>query len=814
MDQIENINFQEENIDIKVVLVKFWRYWPLFLLTIMLALMLAFAFNKYTPPIYQVSATVLIEEDKGNMNAQDLLGFGIMGNNKNLENEIGLLKSYSLAYKTIEKLDFYVSYYYKENMITKELYQNAPIIVEFDDDYPQLIRTKFSIEILSDEEYRIVFAAKKSSTYDFLKHKRIQQNLDLSYSEIHHFDEMISNPYFKFKVSINPAYASGIKNYDDLSFILNDIDYLIEEFGDFSIEPINREASIVKLTLKGNVIQKSVNFLNQLTQQYIDCGLNDKNEVAINTIDFITNELLGIADSLNVTEGDLQDFRSNNQIMDIDFQSQKIFEFMKELEQEKAVLVVKSKYYKNLKEYLGAKNSVDDIVVPSSIGIEDPLLNTLVTEMIQLFNSRSELLFSSTEKNPLVLSLDKQILNTKNALTENINNIVNTSNIAIQDIDQRINALSKKIDYLPKTQRELFSLERKFKLNDAIYTYLLQKLSEAQITKASNRPDNKIIDSAKTSQYLQVFPKGKLNYIIAFILGCILPIIYVLAKDYLNDKIIERKDVEDRTKLPIVGHVTHNTKTTELVVVNNPKSSITESFRSIRTNVQFLSKGKEKQIIMVTSDIVGTGKTFVSMNLASIYALYEKKTVLLGFDLRKPKIFKNFKLNNTVGLSTYYIQKNSIQEIIQKTKFDNLDIIMAGPIPPNPAELIASAKTKTLFEELLKRYDYIIIDTPPLGLVTDAFLLLEHTDVNLFIVRQHFTIKKVFESIIRDIEEKKIPNFSILINDVKLEKGSYGYGYGYGYGNGYGYGYGYGYYEDDHLKKRRSFFRRLFSLSK
>jgi capsular exopolysaccharide synthesis family protein len=800
MDQFNNTH-QEEEIDIKALFVKFLHHWHLFALTIVIALIIAFLYNKYTLPIYQVSTTVLIEENKSNLDPQKLIGFGIMSDKKNLKNEIGILKSYSLAYRTIQKLNFYVSYFHTDGFITKELYQNSPIIVEFNEDYPQLVRTKFKIEILSNTQYKIQFEEDEQWTYLFSKHEFIHKHLNVEYSKIHNFGETISHPLFKLKVTINPEYFSILDEYNDLFFTLNDIDYLIDIYSAFDIEPINREVSIVSLTLKGSNIQKSVNFLNQLTQEYLNRDLEKKNEVAINTIKFISTELQGIADSLTITENNLQDFRTTNQIMDVDFQAQQVFEYMKNLENKKAVLLVKSKYYKNLKEYLLKKNSVEDIVVPSSIGIEDPLLNTLVAELTRLFNTRSELLFSSTKKNPMVLSLEQQIKNTKNALIENINSIVSTSDIAINDVNERIRKLSQQINHLPKTQRQLFSIERKFKLNDAIYTYLLQKLSEAQITKASNRPDNEIIDCAKISQYSKVHPKGKSNYMIAFIIGCIIPIIYVFGKDYLNDKIIERKDVENLTKLPIVGHVLHNNKETELVVAKAPKSAIAESFRSIRTNIQYLAKGKEKQVIMVTSNMTSAGKTFISMNLASIFAQYEKKTVLLGFDLRKPKIYDDFKLSSSVGLSTYYINNFSVKEIIQKSSIDNLDIIIAGPIPPNPAELIASTKTKKLFEELLKIYDYIILDTPPLGLVTDAFLLMEYVDVNLFIVRQHHTVKKLFESIIKDIEQKGFPNFGILINDVKLQKNSYGYGYGYGYGQGY--------YTDDKEDEKKSLLKSL-----
>lgn len=811
MDQYSPFDSQEEDIDYRAFFVKNIDYWPLFVISIFIALASAYFFNKYTPAIYQVSTTILIEKDESSLSPQNLIGFGSMDIKKNIENEIGILKSYSLNYRTIQKLDFQVSYFYTSGLITRELYQNAPIIVELDKNHPQLVQTIINIEIISNTQYKIRFEEESSWTYNFSSQEFLEEHLDIEYSQVHSFGEVVIQPLFKFKITLIPAYINQLNEYNDLMFSFNDIDYLVGHYSTLNIAPINNKASIISLSIKGINIQKSVNFLNQLSQEYLDRGLEKKNEVAINTINFIGAELLGIADSLRITESNLQDFRSSNQIMDVEFQAQQVIENLGRLENEQAILLVKSKYYQNLKEYLLERNSVEDIVVPSSIGIEDPLLNVLVSELTQLFNSRSELLFSSTEKNPMVLSLDKQIRNTKDALIENINNIVNTSNIAINDINERINELSSRIDHLPNTQRKLFSIERKFKLNDAMYTYLLQKLSEAQIMMASNHPDNEIIDQARVSQSVKTYPMGKTNYVIAFIIGFIIPLIYIFGKDYLNDKIIDRKDVEKMTKLPIAGHILHNTKETELVVAKAPKSAITESFRSIRTNIKYLAEGKEKQIIMVTSAMARAGKSFVAMNLASIFAQYEKKTVLLGFDLRKPSIFQDFNLTNSLGLSTYYINSYNIEEIIQKTMIDNLDIITAGPLPPNPAELIASIETKKLFEKLSKIYDYIIIDTPPIGLLTDAFLLMEHADVNLFIVRQDYTVKKVFESIIKDIEQKKLANFSILLNDVKPQKGSYGYGYGYGYGDSNNAGQGY--YLDDMPDQRKSFFKRFFKKS-
>ncbi|MCK4637935.1 MAG: hypothetical protein KAT33_00805, partial [Bacteroidales bacterium] len=349
---------------------------------------------------------------------------------------------------------------------------------------------------------------------------------------------------------LNKNYNEKEYKNKDLYFNFNDIESLTRQYRGFDIEPINREASILDISLKGSNIKKSVNFLNKLTMNYLEQGLEKKNQIAINTINFIDSELGGIVKSLQVVEQTLQDYRTEKIVMNLDFQSQEVYKEMKELQNKKATMEVHSMYYRSLRDYLQSKQDVNALVVPSSVGIDSPLLTELISGLTELYNTRIELLYTSTEKNPSVLSLERQIQSIKKAILENISNIINSSTLAIDEIDIRISKLSDKINYLPKTQRDLISIQRAFDLNDAIYTYLLERRSEAQITKASNVTDNEIIDKARTSGHEPVYPKNSLNYTIAIILGLVLPAIYILGKDYFNDKIIERKDIENITNLP------------------------------------------------------------------------------------------------------------------------------------------------------------------------------------------------------------------------------------------------------------------------
>ena len=522
---------------------------------------------------------------------------------------------------------------------------------------------------------------------------------------------MQSNLY-SFKIELTEYYNPQLFNDQNFYFVFSEIDKLTKQFQSFEIEPIKDESSIIRISLKANNVQKSIDFLNKMTEVYLRRNLDQKNRVADNTILFIDSQLNEITDSLNLAEQNLQDFRSSKQIMNLDLQANQVFEQLKGFENEKAQLDMKAQYYKTLQQYIFDNKDLENVlIIPATMGIDDPLLTQLTSELSGYYAEREEMLYYSKPGNPMVEAIERKIELTESTLLENINNIIKTSNITVRDINRRIEVLEEKINQLPATQRELLGIERKFRLSDNMYNYLQQKRSEAQITKASNEPDNEIIDIARGLGGSPVFPKKSLNYMIALILGLVLPVVYILGKDYFNDKIVERKDVESITKFPIIGHIIHSNRDTQAVVAESPKSSISESFRSIRTNIQFLSKGKEKQTVLITSDMVSAGKTFCAINLASIFALYGKKTLLIGFDLRKPKIYRDFGLTNTEGISSYLINKSNLEDIIQVSPINNLDIIMAGPVPPNPSELIASEKTKELFTKkaviLLKRTNFL-----------------------------------------------------------------------------------------------------------
>ncbi|HAW57600.1 MAG TPA: hypothetical protein DCX03_01080, partial [Bacteroidales bacterium] len=410
----------EENIDLKQILFKFLRYWYLFALAIFIALVIAFLFNKYTTPIYEVSTTVLVQ-DKGNkeVNAQALMGLGFINSQQNVQNELGILNSYTLTAEAVKAMNVDVTYYSENNFIIKELYKKSPFTVFYDSTHPQPVNLRFYITILNNRQFKLETQGENVKLYNFENNKFIdeQQGGESSFktinlNQVYDFGTTISSPYYKFRVLLNYNFNSKEHANKTLFFTFNDLSSLVKEFRNMTIEPINREASILEIKAKGSHVEKTVDFLNTLTSKYLERDLNQKNLITTKTIEFIDRELIGIRDSLSEAESQLEGFKKEAKIMELDFESQQVFEYMKELDKQKAELLVKNKYYNYLKDYLQTKNEMTDIIVPSAMGIEDPVLAELIKNLTNLYEERSGLLLSSTPRNPAIIQIESKIANT------------------------------------------------------------------------------------------------------------------------------------------------------------------------------------------------------------------------------------------------------------------------------------------------------------------------------------------------------------------------------------------------------------------
>jgi capsular exopolysaccharide synthesis family protein len=726
-----------------------------------------------------------------------------------IDNEIEIIRSFTLVKEVINNLDLKVTYFtfknsplaelLKDTPFTRkrELYKDSPIKVLIDPSFLQPVYTDFQVKILNSESFEISVYGKKKLLYNYIDDIVDSQADEVIFKKKYNFGEKIQTKYFNFTIIKTNAFNENFTKNNSLYFTFNNINALaLSYIGNLTAQPTSELSTLIKVSLKGSQKERITDFLNTLTSLYMERNLEKKNKTALSTVDFIDTQISDISDSLTLAENKLRIFRSSNQVMDLSFQGQQAFEKLNQLESEKANINMQRRYYTYLKDYLDNNPDVSDILVPSSMNVVDPILNNLILQLIALNSERAS---ATNPQNIYLSTLNLKIDNLKKTIRENVNNSLNTLNISLNEINYRTAVLSNQISQMPKTELQLKGIERKFKLNDAIYTFLLQKRSEAQIARASSMPDYEVVDPARTVVSSTISPRKMLNLIIALMLGLFLPTSVIMGRDFFNNKIIDPEDIESITRIPILGKVYHNFRRTNLVVNQYPNSSVTESFRAIRTNFEFFSDGGQKQVLLLTSTASGEGKSFCSINLASAFALNGNRTVLLEFDLRRPKIHQEFGSSNMIGISSYLIDKAIIEDIITPTQIENLDLISAGPVAPNPAELIASDKTSEFLMKLKEMYDYIVIDSAPAGILTETYQLMKYSDINIFVTRIDETIREAFKNTIKAIEANKFSNLAILINDVNAKRDAYKYSYDNKY------------YTDD---RKHGFFKRIFGRRK
>lgn len=813
----DNQDMFTSNLDYKKVFQRLYVYRKSYIIISVILLIGAFIYNKYAPVVYKNATTLYLNEDdktKSLGSANDLFqSFGMFNVKENIDNELEIIKSFTLLKRVINETDLKVSYFAASQSIFSdllfntpfcrktELYRESPIEVIVDPSVPQAVNLNFFVTILNETDILVEAEGDNVALYNYIDDLVISRAPNITYKQRFRFGDDIKSRYFNFRIQKTSSFSKDFTRGRRLYFMMNDNNELALRYQKALLtETTSERSTLIRVTLTGTNRQRITDFLNNLTSAYLGKSLDKKNKTALSTIDFIDSQISDIADSLSFAESALKNFRSTLGLMDLSFQGQQVFEQLNKLENEKAALSVQKKYYEYLNHYLANSNELSDIPAPSTANVVDPMLSSLVTQLINLNSERASIMKNSTSQQNLYLAdIVARIENMRKTILETVKNTLNTLTISLNEINYRMNKATGQMAQMPKTELQLRGIERKFTLNDAVYTFLMQKRAEAQIAKASSIPDYEVVDAAFVATSRATSPKRNLNYIIALFLGLLLPTSFIMIKDFLNTTIIEAETIENLSNFPILGRIFHNYHRSTMVVNDHPNSSVTESFRAVRTNFQFFSEGGKRQVLLLTSSTSGEGKSFCSINLASVFALNGHKTILLEFDLRRPKIHQEFNSTNMIGISSYLIDKAIIEDIILPTHIENLDLISAGPAAPNPAELIASERTGELIDKLKEMYDYIIIDSAPAGILAETLLLMKHTDLNIFVARIDKTIIEAFRITTKSLENNKITNVSILINDLNIRRESYKYGYNTKY------------YTDD---RKLGFFSRIFSRNK
>jgi capsular exopolysaccharide synthesis family protein len=773
---------ESEAFNIKEFILTALSYKYFYIASFVICITVAFLINRYSPIVNEVNSVIGPIADKRSslLGSNNLFaGIGAFSQSRNLENDINSLNSFTLVSTTLNKLNLEVGYFREKGNIFKQeqqIYPESYFTVSIDKSHAQPINARFYVDILDGISFRLTSSEDEVALYNYIDNLIVSNNNVLKIDTICRFNETISNKNFKFSVSLNKdLYVENSKDKSLTYFEFYHIDFLTTEYlGRLKVEPVNLKSSLINVSFQGRNINLTIDFLNRYLQNYLDDNLTKKNKISLNTINFIDNQISEISDSLLISESKLKDYRSANQVTDLSYQGQKALEQMTLIETERSTLQIQERYYNYILDYFKKNNDVAGLAPPSSANVADPIMSKLILDLLALNAEKSNILSNKAGKNLFLGQLENKIKLLKQTIVENVTNNLNTLNLTQNELNYRADKLSREISRLPRTELNMVSMQRKFNLSDVIYTFLLQKRSEAAITMASNTPDYEILEPAREITRTILSPKTMFNWMLAFFLALIIPTIFILLIDFFNQKIASVYDVEHLLNRPVLSMIYSNSYKTEAVVPEFPGSSIAESFRNLRSSLFLRFKSEPLKVILVTSSQPKDGKSFIAFNLAASIASVGYKTIVLDCDLRRPTLHEKFKVVNSSGLSTYMTNHTSKDDIIHNSFIKNLFFIPSGPVLPNSSELIESGILDELINYLKNKYDYIIIDTTPAGLVADAALMTKYANLNLLICRNNYTRKDVFKDVLTMLRTNRIENFDVVFNDLNLKKSRYG----------------------------------------
>ena len=758
------------------ILVKYLPYLPWVLLSMAIALSVAYVKLRYAMNIYQVRGTMLVREPSGSSGRPDKLEEMIYSNpNKNLNDEIEVVRSRALARRVVNSLGLQVQYY-SEGKIRR-----SQLVVE---------QSPFRLNILSLNDSATFFSLKV-----FVRDER-QFSLEEKGPSIN-FGQSFQNNYGNFTLERNLAVDP--RRFASKEF---QVTYAPAEaraaqmVGGLAAAASGESNNIMQLTFNTENVILGVKVVNQWMNEYKEAGREDKQQIAVNAIDFINDQMAEIRKELSSVERNLLSLRQKNRVISPEQQSSIMFSTLNELEKDITQTNVQLKVVDNLIAYIG-DNSSPYRQVGSALGIAEPSLNAQITEFNGLQVQREMLLKTTTRSNPLVVDLEAGIEKLRQDILQNLRNIRRGYEVALGDLNVRNREAGRAVESIPAKEKEILDVARQQKILEELFSYLLQKKLETSIGSASTISNVRVIEPAIASS-VPVSPNRRNTYIMALLVGLIIPAAFVFLVEYFNDKIRSRDDIQRGTDTPIIGEVGHADEKQTLVVTRSSRRFISEQFRIIRTNLQYVLPKQEKAVIMVTSSTSGEGKSFISINMGAVMSLAGKKTAIMEFDIRKPKVMAALGLVRASGITNYIIGKSAYEDLpVPVPGYENLVVIPCGPVPPNPAELLLDERLGELMTRLKADYDVIVIDTAPVGLVSDAVTLGHHADATLYVVRHGYTFKKQLQLLEDMHRNKRLPRLSVVINDIRAE-GGYGHYYGYGgYGHvGYGYGYGSEYFDE------------------
>lgn len=779
-----------DDIDLMRYVSLFLSNWLWIAASLFIALGTAYIYNRYSQRVYNVKSTLLIKEEQNKgaiANMEQLFAGDIYNPWPNLDDEVAILKSYTLNLKVIEAMpELHVAYIpvNRNGIQGQRTYRSSPFeIRKLSESQPEGVPITF--RFTDSDSYKVEIDADLISSNNDNASDPLSRHDE---ERLFTFGEEYDFYGFHFMVEKRDSAKAVTPGSRWLVWFESPENLANAYRSALKVDPVNEGATVFTLSYDGYSPEQGSDYLNTLMRQYIEQGLDLKGRAADNTIKFIEAQLGLISDSLTNAESSMEDFRLNNRFVDLTLEGTLVLQRLEKFEGEKNMLGLQLQYYEYLMGYLDTRDDRESIISPSVMGVTDPVLIKLVEEFATTQQQRQQMAFTITQNQPQSLLMDQKLEDARKALRENVNSAISQLKLSLNNVNQRIASVEKELGRLPGTERRLIGIQRKFDLNNSVYTYLLERRAEAGIAKASQITENRIIDDAMPHNSSQIRPSTMKNYLVAITLGLIIPMALIVVFDLLNNKIIGRHDIETLTKAPIIGFISHSEYHVEDPVAQKPGSTLAESFRAVRTSLAFYTGQTKCPVIVVSSPVSGEGKTFVSVNLATIISMMNKKVLIVGLDMRKPRVHDILKAGNGHGMSQFLSGNATFDEVIVPTEIDNLWFAPSGPVPPNPAELIGSPKMTEFIAQARNNFDAVIIDTPPVGIVTDALLLSQHANVTLFVVRQKYTNRGSVAMLDEIYRKGEMSNVAIIVNDISAS-GYYGYGLRYGYSLGYGHRY-------------------------
>jgi len=799
--------------DFRGFLLKLISYWYLFVISILIGVGIAYYINIRKLPIYKMESIINIKDDSNPLFTDNTsLTFNWGGVSEKLNTAKIKLQSRTHNEKVVDRLQLYVQYLKKGEYQKVDAYGKVPFKISNLQNKYQLIGHIFEVKKIQKNQFELSWQTNDAVSgdkmnYTSLNKKAFSTNQPVDFKKTYQFGDPVNTDFLSITINEKENWPIG-KSY---FFSFKDYYSVVKNFQNVEVNANKKGSSVLTLQKTGNNRHKLVDYLNTTSKVLSENMLKRKNLFATNTIRFIDSILRQRKRELNQVEIELEKFKKNNQILDLSAESEQLNQRLIRLDKQEQEEERKLSYYNQLQEYLNQKDDYSEVPAPSVAAIDENSIQKGVSEIVELSQQRNAFRYSMKESAPRFDDIDRQINATKSVLLENIRSSKKQINKELTKLRERIKVVEKGIRELPQEQQELLKIERRYEMREATYNVFISKRDEASLIKAANVSDVEVIEDAKITGNPPIGPNKHLNYVMGCIIGGFIPFLLLFTQELFDNKIKNPDDVTKLSMLNIISIIGKSNVSGNIVVLKKPRSIVSETFRGLRTSLQFTFKNQDKEntsrCILITSSISGEGKTFTAINLASVFSLSDKKTLIIGLDLRKPKIFDDFDLHNEIGAVDYLEGESNVTDIIQKTDYKNLDVITSGKIPPNPSEILMGEKIDQLIAELKTKYDYIIMDTPPIGLVADGINLMKFADASLYMIRQDYTKKGMLNIINEKYKRGEVENISFVLNYFR-QKAKYGYSYNYGYG----YSYGYGKYGDAYIEKENkfNFFKKIF----